>query len=158
MIRVIITGPAREGRFHYRIDTEGTRLAGPLRGLSAVPIWDACRRLMEMGAADSMAEISLWRETGTEQPPEFEYSTTVGFGSERPIEETPTGPKFTSETEKNALPSAETQARSEEPPPPLRKSQVPPAAAGPVHPAPDRPKQSRPKRKLGASGARRGRR
>lgn len=156
MIKVTITGPAREGRFPYRIDTEGTRLAGPITGLSAVPIWDACKRLQDMGAADTLAEIGLYESMG--DPSQLRYSTTIGFGAQRPVAETPTGPKLTSETEKNVLPSAEMTARSVEPQPRPRKSPAHQAEADRAHSGPDKPSKSRPKRKPAGSGGRQGRR
>jgi|SRR5215831_6498955 len=52
MIRITILGPAGEGRFYYRIDTESTRLATPLYGLAANPARDAYFRLRDMGAAN----------------------------------------------------------------------------------------------------------
>src|SRR5215472_958379 len=52
MIRITILGPAGEGRFYNRIDTESTRLATPLYGLAANPARDAYFRLRDMGAAN----------------------------------------------------------------------------------------------------------
>ena len=96
MIRVLITGPAHEGRFPYRIETVGTRLATPYVGLDANPLYHACHKLQEWRAADDNASIGLFQRSGN--PPELEgimlgdtpfyldmgrlvRQTTVGYGA-----------------------------------------------------------------------------
>lgn len=76
MIRVMITGQAQMGRFPYRIDTVGTRLAAPYNGLSAVPLVDACRVLKRLGAADEDAVIGLFNQ-GLAQ---WRERTTINYG------------------------------------------------------------------------------
>lgn len=50
MIRVIITGQSRKGKFPYRV--AGRRcVSGPMDGLSADPLQEVCRRLRRMGEA-----------------------------------------------------------------------------------------------------------
>ena len=169
MIRITITGPAQEGRFPYRIDTEGTRLARVINAFSATPMFDACQMLRDSGVADKDAQIGLYRE-GEDEPA---YSTSIAFGAERPIAETPTGPKFVSTTHKVTRPEgqrtvveeiefdeliAEPPATPEEEPPPARKSKARPGGKGRAEKEPDKPKQSHRKPKPTKSGARRSRR
>lgn len=169
MIRITVTGAAVEGRLPFRIDTEGTRLASPINAMSAAPMFDACQMLRDTGVADANAQIGLFEE-GAVEP---RYSTTIQFGAERRIVETPTGPKLESTTHKTVLPegqrtvveeiehdelNAEMPTRSEEPPPPPRKSRGRPAGKGRVEKAPDKPAKSPHKRKPAVSSGRRGRR
>lgn len=79
MIRVVITGPAVEGRFNYRIETEGTRLAAPLTGLAAAPLLDACRRLKDMDAASPDATVGLFDEVRYRD--QWRMRTQVGYGA-----------------------------------------------------------------------------
>ena len=92
MIRVVVTGTATEGRIPYTIETVGTRLSTPLiSGLSADPLFDACRTLLDMNAADKDAAIGLFPERGAK---EWTLRTQVGYGAERTEIVTPTGVKF----------------------------------------------------------------
>lgn len=86
MIKVVLAHSVA-GRYHYSIATTGTRLAGPLGGLSATPLLDACRLLQRMGAADDDAEIGLFDDgnPGTEA----RLHTTVGYGAEHAVVEEP---------------------------------------------------------------------
>jgi hypothetical protein len=147
MIRVIVTGLPREGRFPYRIETEGTRLASPITGLSATPMWDACRRLKDMGAADDSAQVGMWVDT--DQISDCRLACTVEEGArppEEPREETAEEPS----DETTATPSAEPPSDHTEPE--LQDDM------DRVARAPDKPKQSHPKRKPTKSGARQSRR
>jgi hypothetical protein len=169
MIRVVITGPATNGRFPFRIETEGTRLSHPVTGLSAVPMFDACKMLLNAGAAEPSAEIGMFTEgDATER-----YSMQVLFGAQRPIAETPTGPKLTSAAAKGVLPEEqrtvaevterddvndEPTATPEEAPPPPRKSPAHRGGKGRAEPEPDKPVRLHRKPKPAGSGGRRGRR
>lgn len=170
MIRVVITGPATNGRFPFRVETEDTRLAHSVTGLSAVPMFDACKMLVNMSAADPNTEIGLFQEGQTEAA---HYTMRVGFGAQRPIVETPTGPKLTSAKAKGVLPAEqrtvtevieadeindEPIATPEEAPPRSRKSPVRRAGKGRAEPEPDKPARSPRKPKQAKSGGRRGRR
>jgi hypothetical protein len=172
MIRVVITGPPTNGRFPYRVETEGTRLAHPVTSLSAVPMFDACKMLLDLSAADGAAEIGLFSLDDDQTAPPH-YSMQVRFGAERPIVETPTGPKMTSTTAKGVLPeeqrsvtevierdelNAEPTATPEEAPPPPRKLQAHRGGKDRAEPEPDKPKRLHRKPKPAGSGGRRGRR
>jgi hypothetical protein len=172
MIRVVITGSPTNGRFPFRIETEGTRLAHPITGLSAVPMFDACKMLLNAGAVDQAAEIGLF-SFGEDPGAPPHYSMPVLFGAQRPIVETPTGPKMTSTTAKEVLPEEPPEvveigmevevndapiATPEEAPPPPRKLQAHRGGKGQVEPEPDKPKRLHRKPKPTGSGGRRGRR
>jgi hypothetical protein len=139
MIRVIITGSAREGRFPFRVETEDTRLAHPVTGLSAVPLIDACKMLINMGAANRNSPIALFEDDDRE---EWIEHTQVGFAI-HPIE-------YRVNVEPTATPSAA--------PPPPRKSLEPRGGKGRAASAPDTPTRSHRKRKPAGSGGRPGRR
>ena len=83
MIRVVV-GPSREGRFDYTVETTETRLAGPLRGLSATPLFDACRRLKELGAASDDAMVGMFNSLD-EPDNRFRLRTTVGYGAKMTV-------------------------------------------------------------------------
>jgi hypothetical protein len=169
MIRVVITGSPTNGRFPFRIETEGTRLSHPVTGLSAVPMFDACKMLLDAGAAEPSAEIGMFTEGDVIQ----RYSMRVLFGAQHPIVETPTGPKMTSTRAKGVLPeeqrtvaevierddvSDEPTATPEEAPPPPRKLQAHRGGKDRAEPEPDKPKRLHRKPKPAGSGGRRGRR
>ena len=97
MIRVVIEGPAVMGRFNYRVGTEETRLSTPLTGLAADPLLDACRRLKDMGAAVDGAMICLF-DGREKQDSQFRERTSVGYGAQYIVQETPSGPKFVRRT------------------------------------------------------------
>lgn len=183
MIRVVITAPAVEGRFHYRIETEGTRLAGPITGLAAAPLLDACRKLKDMDAAADDVTVGLFDEVRYKD--QWRMRTTVGYGAKMTVKETPTGPKFVpyqpmspeaiaarSGATAGALklgegteeaPQAETltggpPAISEAPPPPPQRSPELPGDTGLAGPRRAKPILPQRKRKPVASGGRRGRR
>jgi hypothetical protein len=169
MIRVVITGAPTNGRFPFRIETEDTRLSHPITGLSAVPMFDACKMLLNAGAVNQDAAIGLFTE-GDDAP---HYSMNVLYGAQRPIVETSTGPKMTSTVAKGVLPeeqrtvaevaerdevSDEPTATPEEAPPPPRKSQARRGGKGRAEPEPDKPVRLHRKPKPAGSGGRRGRR
>jgi len=85
MIRVIV-GANFSGRFDYKIMTENTRLAAPLTGLSATPLFDACRTLKQLGAAEDSAMIGLFN-TPEEPDNRFRLRTTVGYGAKMTVRE-----------------------------------------------------------------------
>src|SRR5262245_13722356 len=85
MIRVVV-GPAREGRFSYKVSTEGTRLSFPMEGLSATPLFDACRRLKELGAAPDEAVVGMFNDW-SEPDNRFRLRTTVGYGAKMTVSE-----------------------------------------------------------------------
>src|SRR5262245_3237803 len=89
MIRVVV-GPAREGRFSYKVSTEGTRLSFPMEGLSATPLFDACRRLKELGAAPDEAVVGMFNDW-SEPDNRFRLRTTVGYGAKMTVSDPPQG-------------------------------------------------------------------
>ena len=149
MIRVVITGASVEGRFPYRIDVVNTRLAAPYKGLDAYPLYDACKKLQDLGAASDEALVWLFIEGGTGR---FTRQTTVGYGANFGRWD---GLKLGDTPVYFDINGAQ-QAISEEPPPPPHTPPEPPADTGPDFRAPDRPGQSHHKRKLRASSGRRG--
>ena len=133
MIRVTVCGPPVQGRYPYRVDTPGTRLAAPITGLSAQPIYAACFRLKELGAAADDAMVALF-ETGSDR---IHRQTTVGYGA-----------NYGTSDVKLATPS--------ESPLPPHKSPGLLTDTGPDSAAPSTSGKSRRRRSGGASGARRG--
>ena len=148
MIRVVITGPATNGRFPFRVETEDTRLAHPVTGLSAVPMFDACRMLLNMGAANGNSPIALFMD-GEEQ---WRSRTQVYFGV-HPVEY-----RTVAEMVERVALNDDSTATPEEAPPPPRKLRGRPAGKGRAASAPDTPTRSHRKRKPAGSGGRQGRR
>src|SRR5262245_59578480 len=188
MIRVVLYGGATEGRFNYKVWTENTRLASPLEGLSAAPLFDACRRLLEMGAAGEKDVIGLFDDSG-KYDNQFRLKTTIGYGAKMTVKETGGAPRFVpyapfpsggaEEAEKTSeatdvAPEAEkpvpddsreaveaTGAKSatrEAAPPPRRTPPASPDDKGPVPPRPPKPGPTHHRPKPRASGGRRGQR
>lgn len=60
MVRLLITGITRDGRFLYRVQTTNTRLKYPLTGASATPVDEACQRLTDMGAVKDGALMGIF--------------------------------------------------------------------------------------------------
>lgn len=144
IIRVDIDGPASNGRFSYHIETPGTRLATPYKGLAGSPITDACEVLRRLHAADLDTVVQLYYPGARL----WKMQTTVGYGLKH------------HDLKQSGDPTviAETAARSEAKPPPRRKRQASPAGTDPDSPRPATPKRSPRKRKPAKSGARPARR
>jgi hypothetical protein len=149
MIRVVITGSAAHGRFPFRVETEDTRLAHPVTGLSATPLLDACKMLVNMGAANANHSVALFDATGEEQP---RTRTHVGFAVQ-PIEY-----RTVAEIAERVALNDETTATPEAAPPPRHKLQAHPGGKGRAEPARDKPVRLHRKRKPTGSGGRRGQR
>ena len=135
MIRVVITSGASMGRFNYRIETEGTRLAAPYYGLSALPLLDACGVLRNLRVASDGAVVGLF--------PSRASSDCMGTAKIGWIDR---------------LISDGTPATPEEPPQPPSRSAELPADRDQGASGPGRPVRSPRKRKPAGSGARQGRR
>ena len=150
MICVVITGPPREGRYPYRIETVGTRLATPYRGLDAEPLYHACRKLQEWGAADDNAAIGLFKTSDSSN--EFEGlmlgGTPVFFDLGRLIRQTTIG--YGASAAAPATPEAE--------PPPPHKSPEFPTDKDQGSPKSNKPKKSHHPHLRAGSSARQGRR
>lgn len=91
MIRVVITGPPKNGYFPYR--TEGYKDGrSQFVGLSTEPLLDACRQLSKIGVmSDSV--VGLFDED--QYKTEWRLRTTVGVGSKLTVrEDDKSGPAF----------------------------------------------------------------
>jgi len=171
MIRVIV-GANFSGRFDYKIMTENTRLAAPLTGLSATPLFDACRTLKKLGAASDDAMIGLFN-TPEEPDNRFRLRTTVGYGAKMTVEEGDRKPVFRpfkedarfssggtpQEAEKTSEGGVEAtgakSAKLEAAPPPPSTPPASPAGTGPVPPKqPKRGLMHRKRKRAGSSGRR----
>lgn len=141
MIRVLITGPAHDGRLPYRIETTGTRLATPYQGLDANPLYHACRKLQEWGVARDEAVIGLFN-AATDR---IQRQTTVGYGANF---SDPTG----------GMPSGAPPATPEELLPPQHRSPAPRDETDLAAALSGTPGQSHHKHPRAGSGARRGQR
>jgi hypothetical protein len=83
MIKVIITGPSRDGRFPYRIE------GWPhLVGLSRTPLFEACRLLQAEGVATD-TPAGLFDENEYRNP--CRLKTKVGIGAASTVSETRRG-------------------------------------------------------------------
>lgn len=140
MIKVVIIGRPSAGRFFYRIETEGTRLAVPFRGLSAVPLMDACGHLRNMRAVNDGAVVGLFLSP---EDKECKQTATVGWGDPLAVS--------VADIINDGL-----ITRSEEPPPQPSISQEPLTDMGPSGRVPDRPVLLPRRRKPRGSGGRRG--
>jgi hypothetical protein len=148
MIRVYITGRARDGLYPYRIEGHDSYGGTPIFGrYSHEPLLDACRVLASLREpADHL--VGLFHEG--EQT--WLMRTSVGYGSRHMVVGAPERPRVVPFAEPTDAPTA----TPEEPPPP---PSTPPgllADTGPATPAPASPGKSRHRHRQGGSGARRG--
>ena len=175
----VVLGAVSSGRFRYTIETVGTRLATPYKGLSAMPLLDACQVLTKFAAADADAVVRLYRQ-GCDT---FLQQTTIDYmikhaagvptdlhsglpGLQRGVDALkPLMASGVAEESENA-PAASVSdpraykgstsspsARSSAKPPPRHKRQVSPAGKDPAEPKPARPKRSPRKPKPAKSAA-----
>ena len=159
MIRVVITGPATNGRFPFRVETEGTRLAHSVTGLSAVPLHDACKMLKTMGAAEDTAKVGLFLLSDMLERANVTVGSVVAE-AEVPatrLDFVPYQRTVIEVIERDEL-NDDSIATPEEAPPPPRKLRGRPAGKGRAASAPDTPTRSHRKRKPAGSGGRQGRR
>ena len=158
MIHVVVTGPPKTGFYPYRVDwwMQGRQ---QIVGAWPLPLFDACRKLKQMGLMDSTV-VGLFEEGD----PKWKFRTTVGYGAQHwvePVVPNPTGDYR--EFHVKPLTAASDQppidappARQGEPPRPPHTRPRPRADTGPAVEAPDTLKKSHRRQKRGASGARRG--
>ena len=136
MIRVVITGPAQEGSFPYRIETPGTRLAVPVHGFAADPLYDACLHLRELEAAEDKDTVGLF-ERGSRTASQWKL-----IGSVSRFE--PFSDGMTARSSARLLPP--------------NRFPEPLADTGPAGSGSDKPVRLHRKRQRAGSGGRRGRR
>ena len=151
MIRVVITGPPREGRYPYRVETPGTRLAYAVSGWSGVPMWDACRMLKLWNVAEDDAAIGLYEQN---KSGEFEGimlgDTPIFFDTTRRLIRQTTVGEGAVNVAALTIPEAI--------PPSPHKSPEPQADTGRGLAKSNKPKKSRHLHRLAKSGGRLGRR
>ena len=144
MIRVYITGPARDGLYPYRIEGHDSYGGTPIFGrYSHEPLLDACRVLASLREPSDHL-VGLFHEGN----PTWLMRTSVGYGSRHTIELV--------QGRVRVMPTDAPPATPEEPPPP---PSTPPgllADTGPAPPAPASPGKSHHRQRQGGSGARRG--
>src|SRR5262245_31802099 len=155
MIRVVLYGHAAEGRFSYKVWTENTRLSAPLEGLSATPLFDACRRLKELGAAGDNDVIGLFDDSG-KYDNQFRLKTTVAYGAKMMARPEPI-PSPEPPPEEAVEATGAKSAKPEAPPPP-RTPPASPAGRDQDLPKPPKPGPTHHRPKPRASGGRRGQR
>ena len=145
MIRVYITGPARDGLYPYRVEGHDTYGGTPIMGrYSGEPLLDACRVLASLREPGDHL-VGLFHEGN----PTWLMRTSVAYGSRYHIEK---GNKVVL----NPPPTYEPPATPEAPPPPPSTPQELLTDTGPATPAPASPGKSRHRHRQGGSGARRG--
>ena len=88
MIRVIVTGPPKTGFYPYRVDW-WMRGQPQIIGAWPLPLFDACRKLKQMGLMDSTV-VGLFEG----DDPKWKLRTTVGYGAKHWIEPTEPSPTF----------------------------------------------------------------
>ena len=159
MIHVVVTGPPKTGFYPYRVDwwMQGRP---QIVGAWPLPLFDACRKLKQMGLMDSTV-VGLFEG----DDPKWKFRTTVGYGARHWVE--PIGPNPTGEyrefaarplndaSEEPALIAAP-PATPEEPPRPPHRHPGLLVDTDRVAAVPSKPGKSHRKRKRAGSSGRRG--
>jgi hypothetical protein len=155
MIRVIITGPARDHALPYRIEGHAAGHGIPISGgWSYEPLFEACRVLAGLGErADALVGVF---EEGSSAYPSWAMRTTVGYGSRAFIGKDGREGRLPKTVPPVETSTAAPTATPEEPPPPPSTRLIPPIYTDLGHSEPKKKAKSHHPRKPKGSGGRRG--